>query len=45
MTSAIKTMLEKSKNITYTDTTVCIKSAVSGENIQQITELATELCK
>lgn len=41
----IKTMLEKSKNITYTDTTVCIKSAVSGENIQQITDLAKELCK
>lgn len=41
----IKTMLEKSKNIAYTDTTVCIKSAVSGENIQQITDLAKELCK
>lgn len=41
----IKTMLEKSKNITYTDATVCIKSAVSGENIQQITDLAKELCK
>ncbi len=24
---------------------VCIKSAVSGENIQQITDLADELCK
>lgn len=41
----IKAMLEKSKNIAYTDTTVCIKSAVSGENIQQITDLAKELCK
>lgn len=41
----IKAMLEKSKNITYADTTVCIKSAVSGENIQQITDLAKELCK
>ena len=41
----IKAMLEKSKNITYAETTVCIKSAVSGENIQQITDLAKELCK
>ena len=41
----IKAMLEKQKNLTYTEATVCIKSAVSGENIQQITDLADELCK
>lgn len=41
----IKSMLEKSKNLTYTDTHISIKSAVSGENIQQITDLANELCK
>lgn len=42
---AIKAMLEKQKNLTYTEQTVSIKSAVSGENISQITNLADELCK
>jgi flavorubredoxin len=32
----IKGMLEKSKDITYTDTTVTIKSAMNEENIKQL---------
>ncbi len=39
----IKKLLEGSKNITYTDTTVTIHSAVKEENIQQIKDLAKEL--
>lgn len=44
---AIKTMKEmfaKSKNLTYADTSVTIKSAVKSENTEQITKLAEELC-
>lgn len=41
----IKGMFEKSKNITWTDTTVSIKSAVKAENIEQINALAEELLK
>ena len=41
----IKSMFEKSKNITWTDTTVSIKSAVKAENIAQIEALADELMK
>lgn len=41
----MKTMLEKSKNITYTENNVHIKSAVNEENIEQIKALAKELCK
>lgn len=41
----IKGMFEKSKNITWTDTTVSIKSAVKAENIEQINVLAEELLK
>ena len=41
----IKGMLEKSKDITYTDTTVTIKSAMSEENIKQLEALADELMK
>jgi len=41
----IKAMFEKSKNITWTDTTVTIKSAVKAENIVQIEALADELMK
>ena len=37
-------MLEKSKNITFTDTIVKIKSAVNDENISQIQAMAKELC-
>ena len=41
----IKSMFEKSKNITFTDTTVTIKSALSVENTAQIEALADELMK
>ena len=46
--TAAKTMLkmfEGSKNLTFTDTTVTIKSAVNAENKAQIAALAEELCK
>ena len=41
----MRTMLEKSKNITYTDTTVKIMSALNDESRAQIDVLADELCK
>lgn len=41
----IKACLEKSKNITYTEAGVHIKSAVSEENKEEIKALAKELCK
>ena len=41
----IRAMLEKSKNLTYTDTTVKIYSAMSEENREQIDALAKELCR
>ena len=41
----IKGMFEKSKNITWTDTTVSIKSAMKSVNIEQIDALADELMK
>ena len=40
----IKKMLENSKNLTFTDTTVHIKSALNEENIKEIDALAVELC-
>ena len=46
--TAAKTMLkmfEGSKNLTFTDATVTIKSAVNAENEAQIAALAEELCK
>ena len=46
--TAAKTMLkmfEGSKNLTFTDTTVTIKSAVNAENEAQVAALAEELCK
>lgn len=46
--TAAKTMLkmfEGSKNLTFTDTTVTIKSAVNTKNEAQIAALAEELCK
>ena len=46
--TAAKTMLkmfEGSKNLTFTDKTVTIKSAVNTENEAQIAALAEELCK
>ena len=39
----IKAMFEKSKNITYADSTVHIKSAVSDDNIEEIKKLTKEL--
>lgn len=41
----IKGMFEKSKNITWTETTVSIKSALKAVNIEQIDALADELIK
>ena len=41
----VKGMFEKSKNITWTDTTVSIKSAVKAANIEQIDALADDLMK
>ncbi len=41
----VKAMFEKSKNITWTDTTVSIKSALKPANIEQIEALADELMK
>ncbi len=41
----MKGMFEKSKNLTFTDTTVRILSAVSQESKQQICSLSRELCK
>ncbi|MBQ8209969.1 MAG: FprA family A-type flavoprotein [Clostridia bacterium] len=40
----MKGMLEKSKNLTYTDTTVKILSAPNEENDAQLDALADELC-
>ncbi len=41
----IKGMFEKSKDITFTDTTVTIKSAVNDDTIKQLEALADELMK
>lgn len=41
----MKKMLEGSKNLVYTDTTVSIMSALNDENKKQIDDLAQELCK
>ena len=38
-------MLEKSKNITYTDTTVKILSALNAESGEQLSRMADELCR
>ena len=40
----MKGMLEECKNLTYTDETVRILSAMNGENVEQIEALAKELC-
>ena len=40
----IKKMMEGSKNIKWTDTTVTIMSAVKRENVEQIEAMAKELC-
>lgn len=41
----MKKMLEGSKNLVYTDTTVSIMSAMNDESKKQIDDLANELCK
>ena len=41
----MKKMLEGSKNLIYTDTTVSIMSAMNDESKKQIDDLANELCK
>ena len=41
----MKGMFEKSKNITFTDTTVRIMSALNADSQQQLEALAEELCK
>lgn len=40
----MRAMLEKSKNITYTDTTVTINSALKDDSRARIVKLAEELC-
>ena len=44
-TRVMKTMLENSKNLTYTEATVKIMSAVNEETEKQLQVLADELCK
>ncbi len=41
----MKQMLENCKDLTYTDTTVTIKSALTDANVAQLDALADELCK
>ena len=41
----MRSMLEKSKNITFTETTVKILSALNEESTAQLNALADELCK
>ena len=41
----MKKMLETSKNLTYTDTTVTVKCALNDASLAQIDALADELCK
>lgn len=44
-TKVMKGMLEKCKNITYTETNVKILSALNGESAAQLEQLAEELCR
>ncbi len=41
----IKKMLEGSKNITFTETTATLRSALNEESISQVKALAKEICK
>ena len=41
----IRSMLEGGKNLTFTDTTVTIRSALTEENKKEIRALAEELCR
>ena len=44
-TTVMKRMLEKSKNLQFTENNIQIKSAVTDNNIAQLDALAKELCK
>ena len=44
-TKVMKTMLEKCKNLTYTEATVRILSALNDESSAQLNELSEELCR
>lgn len=44
-TKAMKKMFEKSKNLTFTPTTVTIKSAMNEDNMTQLDNMAKELCQ
>ena len=41
----MKGMFEKSKNISYLDTVVTVKSALTDANRESIKQMAKELCK
>ena len=41
----IKSMLEESKELTFTETTVTLRSALNEQNKEEIKALAQELCK
>ncbi len=41
----MRSMFEKSKNITFTETTVTIRSALNNESAAQLEALAAELCQ
>ena len=41
----MKAEFEKSKNLTWLDTTVKIMSSLSEENMEQLDQMAEELCK
>ena len=41
----IRSMLEGSKDITFTDTTVTIRSAITEENKKELSALAREICE
>lgn len=41
----MKSMLENSKDITFTENSVCIRSALNDESLAQIDALAEELCR
>lgn len=44
-TKTMKNMLSGCKNLTYTDTSVTVMSALNDESTEQIDQLANELCK
>ena len=41
----MRSLFEKSKNLTFTDTTVTIKSALNQDSLAQIDAMAAELCR